>query len=140
MTIIAALRAYLATCPALETGALLLVDHVGSTPFQYAIIPAPGTRIVSSFIDGGSIREFPFVFQTSTSTADDLERIENAGFNETFADWLEAQTEAENLPDLGSKKQAMSVEATSWGYLFEQGDSETGIYQIVCKLTYKQQP
>jgi len=137
MTIIESLKAYLKTCPNLADGALLEVDHNGP-PIQYAIVPVPGARVLEAYLDGGSLREFPFAFQTAAITADDAERIDNAGFQETFADWLEAQTEAGNLPALDAGKTAESIAATSWGYLFEQGESDTGIYQIQCKLTYRQ--
>jgi hypothetical protein len=140
MTIIQALRTYLATCPALKSGALLLVDYAGANPIQYGIIPLPGERIAEAYINGASLREFPFAFQTASSTADDLERIDNAGFSETFADWLEAQSDAGTLPALGVKKTAERIEAVQWGFLYEQGESETGIYQVQCKLTYSQQP
>lgn len=137
MTIIESLKAYLKTCPSLADGALLEVDHNGPA-IQYAIVPVPGARVLETYLDGGSLREFPFAFQTAAITADDAERIDNAGFQETFADWLEAQTEAGNLPTLDAGKTAESITATSWGYLFEQGESDTGIYQIQCKLTYRQ--
>ena len=137
MTIIESLKAYLKTCPNLADGALLEVDHNGPA-IQYAIVPVPGARVLETYLDGGSLREFPFAFQTAAITADDAERIDNAGFQETFADWLEAQTEAGNLPALDAGKTAESIAATSWGYLFEQGESDTGIYQIQCKLTYRQ--
>jgi hypothetical protein len=140
MTIISSLRTFIATCPLLEAGALILVDQLGQEPIQYALIPLPGERIVEKYLNGSSLREFPFLFQTSESTADDLERIENAGFQEQFADWLEAQTETETLPDLGSNKTAERIEAVQWGYLYESGISDTGIYQISCKLVYRQTP
>ena len=137
MTIIESLKAYLKTCPSLADGALLEVDHNGPA-IQYAIVPVPGARVLETYLDGSSLREFPFAFQTAAITAVDAERIDNAGFQETFADWLEAQTEAGNLPALDAGKTAESIAATSWGYLFEQGESDTGIYQIQCKLTYRQ--
>ena len=137
MTIIESLKAYLKTCPNLADGALLEVDHNGPA-IQYAIVPVPGARVLETYLDGGSLREFPFAFQTAAITADDAERIDNAGFQEMFADWLETQTEAGNLPALGAGKTAESIAATSWGYLFEQGESDTGIYQIQCRLTYYQ--
>jgi hypothetical protein len=139
MSIIQSLRTYLKTCPLLADGALVEVDHNGP-PIQYGIIPVPGGRVVETYLNGGSLREFPFAFQTAAITADDAERIDNAGFQEAFADWLEAQTKAGNLPDLGAGKEAEEILATSWGYLFEQGESDTGIYQILCKLTYEQAP
>jgi hypothetical protein len=138
MSIISALKTYLKTCPALETGALVLVDHIDA-PISYSIVPAPGVRVVEVDILENKTCEYAFAFQAKTSTADDYERIKSAAFNETFADWLETQTEAGTLPDLGAKKTAESIEAEN-GFLFEQGESATGIYQIMCKLTYQQQP
>ena len=96
--------------------------------------------IVESYINGGSLREFPFAFQSMASTADDLERLQNIGFYEAFADWLETQSLAGTLPTLGAKQTAEKIEALNWAYLYEQGESSTGVYQITCKLTYTQQP
>jgi hypothetical protein len=142
MTIISAVKTFITTCPSLGTGALLLVDHI-DTPISYSIVPLPGERIVEKYLDGGSLREYPFTLQTAKSTADDLARIDSAGFSEIFADWLESQSELSTFTtalNLGTKKTAISIEETSWGFLYEQGESDTGIYQITCKLTYEQQP
>lgn len=141
--IISSLRTYMLTCPSLASGALLLVDRLGETPIQYSIIPQAGEKIVESYVNGASLREFPFLFRSMESTADDLERIDTSGFYETLADWFEAQTLAGTLPSLtttaqGKTRTAESIEATGWGYLYEEGQSETGIYQIQCKLTYQQ--
>lgn len=138
MSIIEALRTYLATYTGLKTGAPLWVDYLDPTPPQYGIIPLPGEKIVESYIDGGSLREFPFAFQSMESTADNAERIDTQEFFETFSDWLETQTEAGVLPTLSTKKTALSIEALSWGYYIEEGESGTGVYQITCKLVYEQ--
>jgi len=140
MSIISALRTYLLTCPSLASGALVLVDHAGSEPIGYSIVPMPGERIAKTYVTGKTVREYPFAFQTVASTADNLARIESAAWNEIFADWLEAQTKAGSLPTLDTGKTAIGVEAVNWGYLYEEGESQTGIYQIVCKLTFEQQP
>jgi len=137
-TIIDAVQTYLKTYSGLASGAPVWVDFLGQSPTEYGIIPLPGARIVETYIDGSSIREFPFAFQSTESTADDLERFENNGFYETFADWLESQTLAGALPTMESGKTAEKIEALGWGFLFQQGESQTGIYQIQCKLTYKQ--
>ena len=139
MTILSAIQTYIKTYSAVS-GAAVLVDFLASSPTQYAISPMPGTRIVESYINGGSLREFPFAFQSMESTADDLERLENIGFYEAFADWLETQSLAGTLPTLGAKQTAEKIEALNWAYLYEQGESSTGVYQITCKLTYTQQP
>lgn len=140
MSLIAAIQEYIKTCSKLENGAPVWVDYLGGDPTQYAVVPLGGSRIVETYLSGASLREFPFAFQSMESTADDLERLETAGFFEAFADWLESQTEAGTLPSLGTKQTAESIEALGWAYLFEQGGSDTGVYQIQCKLVYSQQP
>ncbi len=138
MSVINALRSYLATYSGLKTGAPLWVDYLGSDPTQYAVVPLAGSKVLEEYINGSSLREFPFAFQSMESTADDLERLENSGFYETFSDWLETQTEAGTFPTLSTGQTPELIEATGWGYLFEQGESETGIYQVNCRLVYKQ--
>jgi len=140
MSILSAIRTYLLTYSALKSGAPLWVDRLGSDPTQYAIFPLGGQKIAESYIDGGSLREYPFAFQSMERTADDIERLENSGFYETFADWLDSQSEAGTLPTLGSGQTPVLIQATGWGVLFEQGRSDTGVYQIQCKLVYEQAP
>lgn len=138
MTIIAAVREYMLNAPMLEGNAIVLIDSIGQ-PIQYAIIPLPGEQIVEQYINGVTVREFPFLFQTAKSTADDLERLETAEFHEALMDWFEERTEENDLPQLDANKTAESIEAVNWGYLFEQGESDTGIYQITCRLRYRQE-
>ena len=140
MSIISALRTYIATYSGLVTGAPLWVDALDGKATEYSINPIAGPRIVQTNIDDSTTREFPFTFNSTESTADDLERIDNIGFFETFADWLESQTKAGVFPTLATGKTATKIEALGAGYLFSPGDSGTGIYQIQCKLTYDQQP
>lgn len=140
MSIISALKTYIQTYTGLKDDAPVWVDYIGPNPTEYAIIPLPGSKIIEQYITGGSMREYPFAFQSAEYTADELERLETGGFFEAFADWLESQTLAGVLPTLGAKQTALEIEATSWAYLFEQGNSETGIYQVQCRLIYEQEP
>lgn len=140
MAVIDALRTYLATYSGLSAGAPLWVGYLGPEGTEYAIIPLAGDKITERYINGSSLREFPFAFQSMESTADNLARLEAIGFYEAFADWMESQSDAGTLPSLGTKKTAERIEANGWGYLFEQGQSDTGIYQITCRLIYKQDP
>lgn len=140
MTIISAIKSYLENYSGLASGAPVWVDYLGPTPTEYVIVPIPGSRIIQEYISGKTIREFTFAFQSVESTADELERLESLGFFEAFADWLEHQSEVGDLPSLGANQEAENLEATGWGYLFQQGESQTGIYQIQCRLTYEQDP
>jgi len=139
MSVITSVRSYLATYSGLTSGAPLWVNYLGQVPTEYAINPIAGERIVEEYVDGSSLREYPFAFQSTESTADNLERIETLDFYETFADWLTSQSDAGILPILESGKAAEKIEALGWGYLFNPGESGTGIYQIQCKLTYFQE-
>ena len=138
MSIISAIRSYLAGYSALKEGAPVWVDYLGPSPTEYAIAPLAGQRVIERWLDGGSLREFPFAFQSMESTADDLERLETVGFFEAFSDWLESQSDSGVFPTLGAKQTPIRIEALGWAYLYEQGVSETGVYQVQCKLTYEQ--
>ncbi|MBN1535944.1 MAG: hypothetical protein JW908_04370 [Anaerolineales bacterium] len=140
MSLISAIQTYIKAYTSLKSGAPVWVDYLGSSPVEYSIVPLPGTRVLESYITGATLRVYPFAFQSMESTADDLERLGTQGFFEAFADWLEQQTENGDLPILGAGQTADSIEAAGWGYLFQQGESETGVYQIQCALQYKQEP
>jgi hypothetical protein len=137
MSILSALRTYLATYSALESGAELGVDFMGPDQVGYAIITMPGAKKIP-YITSGSERTFPFAFQATLQTADDTTRIENSGFFETLSDWFDTQTEVGALPSLPSGKTAEKIEALDCGYLYQEGTGGTGIYQIQCCLTYTQ--
>ena len=137
-SIIFAIQTYMQTYGEFSD-APIWVDYLGTTPTEYSISPLPGARIVEQYINGSSLREYSFAVRSSERTAADLERMENNGFYEAFADWLEAQTEAEIFPALGTGKTPELIEATGWGYLYQEGNSDTGIYQIQCRLQYTQE-
>lgn len=139
MSLIAAVRTYIKTYTGLTSGAPIWVDYLGPVPTQYAVIPLPGSKTLESYLDGGSLRSFPFAFSMVASTSDDAERLKTEEFTEAFAAWLESQTEAGILPTLGIKQTAESIRAVNWGYLDQQGESDTGTYLISCQLVYEQE-
>ena len=138
MSLIEAISEYIKSYSALKAGAPVWVDYLGHEPTEYSIIPLTGSIILEEYIDGSSLREFPFAFQSVESTVDNIQRLDNVGFFEAFADWLEYQTEAGVLPELADNQQAEEIEALGRVHLFRQGESGTGIYQIQCRLVYEQ--
>lgn len=116
------------------------VNNLDSKTEEYSIIPLPGPRTVSTDIVGNKTREYPFAIQSVKSTAAELERLETIGFFEAFSDWLDTQTDTGVLPNLGTGKEAESITAINWAFLYQQGESQTGIYQVQCILTYIQRP
>jgi hypothetical protein len=139
MSILSAIQTYIKTYGSLASNAPVLIDFLGVNPVGYSIVSLPGTTVVERYINGGSIREFPFALQAMFSTADDAERLDNLGFFEVFSAWLESQTEANILPtSLGTGRVSEKIEALGQAFLYEQGISGRGIYSVQCKLTYSQ--
>jgi hypothetical protein len=137
-SIIEGVRDYLRDYTGLSTDAPVWVEYLGNTPTEYALLPLAGSRTIVTYINGKRLMEYPFAFRSMESTADDLARLENNGFYEAFAEWLDEQTNDGDLPNLPEGKTAEAIEALGWGYLYEQGDSETGVYQVQCRLIYEQ--
>lgn len=137
MSIIASLRIYLLTYPNWASGAPLHVDHIGKE-IEYGIFPLPVQPILEAYLDGSSLRQFAFAIQSMESIGDNNARMAASEFYETLADWLEVQTKRGNLPTMDAGKTAETIEALQSGFLFEFGDSGMGVYQIQCRLTYKQ--
>lgn len=138
MSLISAVQTYLLTYTSLASGAPVWVNHLNEQPTAYSIVPQPGARKLEEYINGGSMRDFPFAFQINDATEDDAKRLNNIAFGEALADWFESQTKAGTLPTLAAGKTSYLIEATLWPFLFEQGQSGTGIYQISCRLVYEQ--
>lgn len=118
----------------------LWVNFLKAEPVEYSIVPLGGARKVSEYIHGNSgEREFVFALQSGRFTADEAERVGNLEFFETLAEWMDDQSDIDNLPSLPAGFAAHTIEAISYGYVFEQGGSETAVYQIQCRLEYSKQ-
>lgn len=139
MSLISSVRTFVKTYAGLADGAPVFVDQHGAQPVEYAVVPLPGGGVIEAYIDGSSLREYPFALQSVEYTIDDAARLAAAEFYEGFAAWLEAQTEAGTLPTLGAGQAAVAIEATAGGHLYTHGTSGTGIYQILCRLVYEQE-
>ena len=140
-TVIAAVKAYFQDyIDAADEDKPLWVNYLKAEPVNYSIKPLGGARKVSEYIHGNSgEREFVFAFQSSRFTADEAERVGNLEFFETLAEWLDDQSYVNNLPELPTGFAPSAIEALSYGYLFEQGESDTGVYQIQCRLEFSKQ-
>lgn len=141
MTITESIKNYLAKCPHLGDFKRLCVDFLPEDTETYSIEEIPAETILRAYIDGSSERQFVFVFAARFFYSEETRNnIENSGFYEKFAEWLEEQTEADDLPVLADGKTATKIEAMSSGYLFDvSGDLSTARYQIQCRLIYDQE-
>ena len=138
MTIVESVKDFILTCPLLADLKRLNIDFLPEDPDTYSIEGIPAPEITKTYLDGSTERQFVFVFAARMFYSEEVRNnIENSGFYEKFAEWLEEQTEAENLPVLTGKKTASKIEAMSSGYLYDiAGDLTNARYQIQCRLIY----
>ena len=137
MSVMEAIRNYICTCPFLKDGKIG-VDYLGDSPREYTIDSVPSSEIIKTYVDGGTLRQCLFIFASREAYGPTARKnLENNGFYEDFAAWLEQQDAAGVYPDLGTDKIPQRIQALTCGYLFD-GSAENARYQIQCRLVYYQ--
>ena len=141
MTIIESVRDFIAECPYLEKLLRIHVDFLPARETAYSIEEMPVQTIVAQNVDGSTRRQFSFVFAAQLAYSDEARNnIDNSGFYESFADWLERCTAGGKLPTLPQGMTAEAIEAQSCGYLFDAAsDLRIARYQIQCRLLYERE-
>ena len=135
MTIIGSVAAFLATCPLLKKGRIN-ANYLSEKAASYAIDNIPGDPVLIRYPDGGSKRQFLFVFASREFYgAETVENFKNSGFYEAFAAWIEAQDGLRNLPQLDGTLEPLRIEVLSGGYLFDENTGDAR-YQIQLRFTY----
>lgn len=135
MTIIEAIREYMARCPLLRDG-ILNVEYLGAKPTEYVIESVPTPGIVRKYADGSALKEYLFLFASREYFGGEvLYNLENSGFYERLADWIREQNKKRALPQLASGKTAQEISVVSSGYLFDSTE-ESARYQIQLRLLY----
>ena len=138
-SIMEGLRDYFLECPLLDESGRVGVDFLGDQAVDYVLESVPNDYIIQKYTDGGSKRQYLFVFASREQYgADVLNNLANCGFYEAFAEWLEEQAKKHNLPELPEGKMAIGLYALTSGYLFDT-TPDTGRYQIQCQLVYIQE-
>lgn len=137
MSMMEAIRDYICTCPCLKDGKIR-VDYLGDSAREYTIDSVPTSEIVKTYVDGGTLRQLTFIFASREPYGSEARKnLENNGFYEDFATWLEEQDAAGIYPDLGLDKIPQRIQALTCGYMFD-GNTDNARYQIQCRLVYYQ--
>lgn len=137
MSIIKALREWLAECPELQMLSKDgYIDFTKDDKENYGISPG-GETTVRRYIDGSSIQQYSFSIFARRYTAEDIGRLENAEFLENLSQWMDNKAFAGELPNLGEGTETQAV-TSNFSSLFEADTSrKTGLYQIPCELIYR---
>lgn len=137
--IISSLRDYIRACPHLDTfnnAIRVNVNYLEPDTDTYSIEEVPVEPIVKKYVNGDSIRQYAFIFTSREPYGVDvLQNIDNSGFYEKFADWIENQNDNEIFPLLDNELEALEIKVTSTGYAFAVTE-DTAQFQIQLRLKY----
>ena len=137
--IIDSLRTYIKSCPHLEAfnnAIRVNVNYLEGDTTTYSIEEVPIDPIVKKYINGDTIRQYAFIFTSREPYgADVLQNIDNSGFYEKLANWIETQDENEVYPVLDAGLEPLEIKVTSTGYAFAVTE-DTAQYQIQLSLKY----
>ncbi|NFN94929.1 chloramphenicol resistance protein [Clostridium botulinum] len=137
--IIEGLRKYMLNCPCLDTfnnAIRVNVNYLASEADTYSIEEVPCEPILKKYLDDSSLRQYLFVFTSREPySSNEVQNIENSGFYEKFADWIEIQNEKEVFPTLGENMECTEIKVISSGYAFAVSEN-TAQYQIQLRLKY----
>lgn len=137
--IIKSLRDYIRTCPHLDTfnnAIRVNVNYLEPEADTYSIEEVPIEPILKKYVNGDSIRQYAFMFTSREPYGIDvLQNIDNSGFYEKFADWIESQNDNEILPLLDNGLEPLEIKVTSTGYAFAVTE-DTAQFQIQLTLKY----
>lgn len=137
--IIDALKEYFEKECELVSGKRLNVNCLDSKPHSCTIEPIPSEIIIKSYPDGGSMRQYSFVFATREYFDNDMHKnLETAIFYEKFALWIEKQNEKGCLPILEKGLMPIGFEILNTGYLYKI-DEPKARYQIQLRLIYEKE-
>ena len=130
------IRDYFMKCPLLKDGKVN-IDYIGEDPIQYSInTMLISNSIVTQYTDGGTLRQYPFVFVSNEIYSQDvIDQIEACGFYDKLEEWIEQQDEEGNLPEIEGIQR---IEVMTPGYLFD-ANQKVARYQIQCRILYKKE-
>ena len=134
------LRTWFRSCPAVNNKKRFNVDYLGSDPTEYTVYTTPSP--LNTFMDilGNVVyrdqQTLNFIFASRDSYGSDtLQNLANLGFFDEVMTWIYEQNKTKNFPDI-REGVALSIMPTLTQYLFQAG-TDSGRYQIQCKLTYR---
>ncbi len=126
---------YFLNCPLLKDG-VFRVDALGSKPVEYAIETGLTSPILKTYIDGSSIRQYQFNFNSREAySMDRIMAIQNESFYEDFCNWVEEQSMLGNLPEMPEGCEAQSLTVLAPGFMLD-ATMENAHYQVQLVLQY----
>ena len=134
-SIIEGLTDYFLQCPLLKDG-VFRVNALGSEPVEYALESAITSPVVQTYVDGSSIRQYQFNFNSREAySMDRILAIQNESFYEDFCNWVEEQSMIGNLPEMPEGCEAQALTVLTPGFMLD-ATMENAFYQVQLQLQY----
>ncbi len=134
-SIIEGLTDYFLQCPLLKDG-VFRVDALGSEPVEYALATGMTSPVVRTYVDGSSIRQYQFNFNSREAySMDRILAIQNESFYEDFCNWVEEQSMIGNLPEMPEGCEAQALTVLTPGFMLD-ATMENAFYQVQLQLQY----
>jgi hypothetical protein len=137
--IIASLRKYIEKCPYLDTfnnAIRVNVNFLEPDADTYSIEEIPVDPIVKKYVNGDTVRQYDFIFTSREPYGVDvMQNIDNSGFYEQLASWIESNNDNEIFPTLDKGLEPREIKVTSTGYAFAVTE-KTAQFQIMLRLKY----
>ena len=139
---IAALRAWLKTCPLIAeeqeaTGAAFRIAGLDEDATAFSIEDSPGDPVITKYFSGRDMaKNYLFLSRREYGEADVL-TVQNSGFFEQLTDWVMAQNDCHHLPALEAPRQPIGIAVTSTGYIVTSSAGSCRM-QMQLRLTYYQ--
>lgn len=107
-----------------------------SEPIEYVLETGMTNPILTTYLDGSSLRQYQFTFGSREYySLDRAQNIDNSTFYEQFCDWVEAQNKAGIFPELPEGCEPQQLNVITPGYLFD-ASMESARYQVQLQLIY----
>lgn len=137
LSMIEAVRDYLALCPALTSFSDNIgINYLGEDCEQYSVIDVPVTPLLQTFYDGSKDKTFAFAINSRSFYSGDIALMSgNDAVFESVSDWIEAQNDLGNYPNIGTGKEPYKIEVTTSTFVVDNELSEA-VYQIQCRMDY----
>lgn len=134
-SIIEGLSNYFLECSLLKDG-VFRVDALGNEPVEYALESAITSPVLRTYVDGSSVRQYQFNFNSRESySMDRILAIQNESFYEEFCNWVEEQNKNGNLPEMPEGCEAQALDVLAPGFMMD-ATMENAHYQVQLQLRY----
>ena len=112
------------------------MDALGSEPVEYALATGMTSPVVRTYVDGSSIRQYQFNFNSREAySMDRILAIQNESFYEDFCNWVEEQSMIGNLPEMPEGCEAQALTVLTPGFMLD-ATMENAHYQVQLVLRY----